>query len=165
MVPNFTLVQVNPLVLNTGQTDVAVTATVTDDTGVTSVLAVPYDVNEGSAITSETTLTLESGDNLNGTYTGTIVIPPEIIDGQYGIAVLAANAESVEGDFSTYAINTDNTITLARGVGGGGGEPGDIPSDTDDQSDKGCCKVSINISSGPVNIYVCGTENKLNAPK
>jgi len=159
MLPNITLVQVNPLVLNTGETNIVVTATVTDDGGVIDVVAVPYDVNEGWAITAETPLTLESGDSQNGIYTGTVVIPlaPDIIDGLYGVAVLAANAEAVQGDLSTYAINTDSMITLQRGNGGNGGNGGNAD---DDNSDKGCCKVSINISSGPVNIYVCGTESK-----
>lgn len=156
MLPNITLVQVNPFLLNTGETNIVVTATVTDDGGVIDVVAVPYDVNEGWAITAETPLTLESGDSQNGIYTGTVVIPlaPDIIDGLYGVAVLAANAEAVQGDLSTYAINTDSMITLQRGNGGNGGNA------DDDNSDKGCCKVSINISSGPVNIYVCGTESK-----
>jgi hypothetical protein len=156
MLPNITLVQVNPFLLNTGETNIVVTATVTDDGGVIDVVAVHYDVNEGWAITAETPLTLESGDSQNGIYTGTVVIPlaPDIIDGLYGVAVLAANAEAVQGDLSTYAINTDSMITLQRGNGGNGGNA------DDDNSDKGCCKVSINISSGPVNIYVCGTESK-----
>ena len=145
MLPNITLVQVNPFLLNTGETNIVVTATVTDDGGVIDVV-----------VTAETPLTLESGDSQNGIYTGTVVIPlaPDIIDGLYGVAVLAANAEAVQGDLSTYAINTDSMITLQRGNGGNGGNA------DDDNSDKGCCKVSINISSGPVNIYVCGTESK-----
>lgn len=46
MLPNITLVQVNPFLLNTGETNIVVTATVTDDGGVIDVVAVHYDVNE-----------------------------------------------------------------------------------------------------------------------
>jgi len=66
------------------------------------------------------------------------------------------------GNWDTYAISYENIITLERGIS----EPGEPrePGDTNDKKDEGCCKVSINISSGPVNIYVCGTEKKVNVP-
>ncbi|MGB8163337.1 MAG: hypothetical protein WCE92_10660 [Nitrososphaeraceae archaeon] len=77
------MVEANPSVLNAGETDIVVSATVTDDTGVTFVIAFAYDPSTGNQIGTETELTLQSGDNLNGIYTGTIVLTPEIRDGPY----------------------------------------------------------------------------------
>jgi hypothetical protein len=164
MLPNITSVGVSPSSLNTGENDIVVNATVTDGTGVTSVSAVLID-SEGWIVTDVTSLTLESGDSLNGTYTGTVVVPPDASDGQYQVAVLASNAETVEEDFGTYGIYVyEEFITLVRGISEPD-KPGDTPPDTNEEADKCCCKVSINISSGPVNIYVCGTEPKINSPE
>ena len=152
MPPSIISVEINPLVLSADESDVIVRATVTDDGGVTRVFAGAWDPTITDVY--ETEMTLVSGDNLNGTWTGTIVIPFGISGGLFQIAVLATNADTVEEDYSTYGYNDESVITVIRP-----GEPGESG-----EKEECCCKVSINVTAGPVNIYVCGSEKKSNIP-
>ena len=160
MPPTITSVLVNPMELYPGQTDVTVDVTVTDDLGVTAVESVAFDSSTGSFVSEQIPLSLASGDALNGTYNGTIVIPLSIIDGFYQIVVFAANTMSDPLVYSSWDINDDWVINLMRGVT----EPSEpIPSDSPsepNEKEKCCCDVSINITAGPVNIYVCGPNSK-----
>jgi hypothetical protein len=156
-----TAAAINPTILNAGQTDVVVDATVTDDSGVTAVEAIAFDSSTGNFVSSQITLTLATGDTLNGTYRGTIVIQPSISDGQYQIIVIAGNAMSDPTNFSGFAINDDSVISVERGVTGPVvPTPNNGSSETNEKA-RCCCEVSINVTSGPVNIYVCGQDSRV----
>jgi hypothetical protein len=164
--PTITLVAASPTTLYAGQTDVKVDANIIDDSGagVTYASALAYVPSTGEYVGSETALTLISGNMLNGIFSGTLVIPPSIIDGTYQIVVFAANALSNWDDFSTIAVNDESLVVLDRGVTGP-----DQPSPTDgasetNEKEKCFCNVSINVNSGPVNIYVCRSDTKFDIP-
>ena len=143
-----TLVEINPMSLKAGQTDVFVKATVIDDVGVRVVTVSAHDTSKSKEI-GLTALTLVTGSPMNGTYQGTIVIPPEISDGEYQIILAALVAED------KLVSNNVATLSVKRGVTGN--------SDGDDDTtakEKSCCKVTINVSAGPVNIYICGSDTK-----
>jgi hypothetical protein len=157
MPPTITSVAVDPMILHPGQTDVYVDVTVTDDLGVTVVEAVAFDSSTASFVSDQITLALASGDSLNGTYNGTIVIPLSVSDGFYQIVILAANTMSDPNDYTSLDINDDSVITLTRGAEPPVPTPEDGSSETNAKG-KCCCDVSININAGPVNIYVCGSD-------
>lgn len=152
----------NTDVLQGTETDLKVTATITDATGVTAVYALLFDPLLGT-VGVQTMLSLISGTELNGTYQGTMVIPMDVINGDYQVIVLAANAETIEDDYSTYGLNDDRILQILRDSSGPVTPPG-IPPGEDDKNDTGCCKVTININAGPVNIYVCDPERKTEIP-
>jgi hypothetical protein len=142
------------------ETDLKVTATVTDDTGVTSVHAFLFDPLLGTG-GNETVLTLISGTDLDGTYQGTMFIPLDVNNGDYQVIVLAANAATVPDDYSTYGINDDRILHILRDEPE---PPGPVEPGETDTKDTGYCKVTININAGPVNIYVCDPEKKTEIP-
>jgi hypothetical protein len=185
MIPTISSVKINPVNLKKGDTEVTVEATVSDDVGVTEVGVLLNHPFKGTI--ANISLAIISGDALKGTYLGIVHVPLDIMDGTYQIVVVALNALSVEGDNSTFA-GYESDITLERGVIGGGGQAGDGPVDGsqtcdgpvdgsqsgDGQTGGGaephtnecCCKVIINVSEGPVNIYVCRADSihKIDTP-
>jgi hypothetical protein len=126
---------------------------------VTAVYALLFDPLLGTA-GNETVLMLISGTDLNGTFQGTMVIPLDINNGDYQVVVLAANITTIPEDYSTYGINDDRILHIVRSVSGPEEPPGPVEPGETDTKDAGCCKVTININAGPVNIYVCDPEKK-----
>jgi hypothetical protein len=186
MIPSLGPVKVNSLVLKKGETEIIIEATVTDVIGVVAVGATVYDPSSDKAIIASVELKLVKGDKLGGIYSGIIVIPLGIKDGHYIIMVTAYNSMSRTYNSTSYAVNTENELIVEReesgagGIGGPGGVVGTGNTDVvvgrtggraggtggvGDESDtsateKCCCKVTITVSAGPVNIYVCSHDSK-----
>jgi len=151
--PEITSVNVVPTVLTAGQWEVTVTATVSDDVGVIEVAAVAINRNTLVPVIDWNDLGLDVGTPQNGTWNGTVTIPSGSEDGNYSIAVAAVD------EALNYVENEDLIVSVQRGQEVP--PPPDGPPHESNEKEKCCCEVSINIASGPVNIYVCGRDSKL----
>ena len=188
MIPAVGPVKVSSLVLKKGETEIIIEAYAADPMGigVVAVGATVHDPYLDKQIVPGVELKLVRGDKIGGYYNGIIVIPLGIKDGHYIIMVTAFNSMSRTYDSTTYAVNNENELIVERDESGAGGTGGGIvgtgktdvvvgktdgtgggTSSVSDESDtsateKCCCKVTITVSAGPVNIYVCGSEKKSN---
>ena len=159
MVPTIVSVGLDKTTLSGTETNLYITATITDETGITAVYALLFDPGLGLTY-AETLLSLSSGTNLDGLYSGTMDIPLDVPNGTYIIGILAANASTVLDDYDTFGINQDTLLSIERSVSGPGEPSGPVEPGESDTKDNGCCKVTININAGPVNIYVCDSYKK-----
>jgi hypothetical protein len=92
-----------------------------------------------------TTFGLDIGTPQDGTWNGTVSIPMGIEDGDhYGVAIKAGD------EAGNYVESQDLKINIHRGT---------VPPVSPSEKGK-CCDLSININSGPVNIYVYKSENE-----
>jgi hypothetical protein len=150
--PEITSVNVLPTVLTAGQWQVTVTATVTDEVGVIGVAAVAINPYLLLPVSDYMELGLDAGTPQNGTWNGSVIIPTGNDDGDYHIQIIAADEDY------NYVENDDLIVSVQRGPEVQ--PPPDGPSEITENG-KCCCEVSINITAGPVNIYVCGPDSKL----
>jgi hypothetical protein len=149
--PVITSMNVNPPVLTAGEGQATVTVTITDDVGVISVAAVVIDRYTLLPVSIWNELGLDLGTPQDGTWNGTIIIPYGIEDGDHYRVAIRASDEA-----GNYIESQDLAISLQRGTG-------PPPPETNGEG-KCCCDVSININSGPVNIYVCRSDMKPDIP-
>jgi len=159
--PEITSVSVDPPVLTAGQFQATVTVTVTDDLGVISMA--------GVVINRETLLPVSNwndfgfglidGTPQDGTWNGSVSIPEGNEDGDhYRIAIRAID---VAGN---YAENQDLPINVQRGTELPPLPTPDVPISETSEKGKCRCEVSVNITAGPVNIYVCRSDTKSDIP-
>jgi len=97
-------------------------------------------------------LGLDVGMPQNGIWNGTVNIPMGNEDGNYSIAIAAVD------EALNYVENEDLIVNVQRGS--------EVPPTPDGpppetKEEKCCCEVSINITAGPVNIYICDPDSKL----
>jgi hypothetical protein len=136
-------VNANPLNLTAGQTQIEVTAQVTSDSPVTL----------ASAQIDGLAIAYVHLDPVSGTtpptyqFHGFMDIPLLLND---GICLILVSFKNEHGDYVT---NNTTKILLARSIIQP--QPQPEPQSQPDETDKCCCKVSLNITGGPVNIYIC----------
>jgi hypothetical protein len=147
-----TSVSVVPTVLTADQRKVTGNATVTDDVGVIEAVAVAINRNTPVPVGDWNDLGLDVGTPQNGTWNGTVAVPTSNEDANYSIATAAVD------EALNYVENEDLVVSVQRGP--------EVPLAPDGPrreifEEKCCCEVTINITAGPVNTYVCDADSSL----
>jgi hypothetical protein len=146
--PFINTVTLNPPEFTKGISEVSISAKVTDDVGVNKVWARLFESGTSAPISgSGSELSLTEGSPQDGTWNGVLTIPLDVSDGNYQVVSYATDvagnsAESNVLDLKLSRGETQNSDDAKKGP-----------------SSECQCNVTINITAGPVNIYVCPPES------